>query len=190
MAEADISDNSLKLSSSRGSSSASACCWPTVDISTFIITYIHCEKLKRAQILVIFHPNWKRFSMACYILELWLHAEMLKLENVSTELWSESWGKNYLLCGCAQLSSRVRSAFAEVQQSFYWSNLNIMVACSREIHLIFQIFSTRKKYINVIKDRFNLNDLYIFHIIHFHHYYWGQLPIFVVSKIYWMEIKI
>ena len=91
--------------------------------------------------------------MACYILELWLHAEMLKLENVSTELWSESLGKNYL-CGCAQLSSRVRSAFAEVQQSFYWSNLNIMVACSREIHLIFQIFSTRKKYINVIKDRF------------------------------------
>ena len=90
--------------------------------------------------------------MACYILELWLHAEMLKLENVSTELWSESLGKNYL-CGYAQLSSRVRSAFAEVQQSFYWSNLNIMVACSREIHLIFQIFSTRKKYINVIKDK-------------------------------------
>ena len=118
--------------------------------------------------------------MACYILELWLHAEMLKLENVSTELWSESWGKNYLLCGCAQLSSRVRSAFAEVQQSFYWSNLNIMVACSREIHLIFQIFSTRKKYINVIKDQ---NDLYIFYLIHFHHFYWGHLSIFVVSKI-------
>ena len=110
--------------------------------------------------------------MACYILELWLHAEMLKLENVSTELWSESWGKNYLLCGCAQLSSRVRSAFAEVQQSFYWSNLNIMVACSREIHLIFQIFSTRKKYINVIKDQ---NDLHIFYLIHFHHFYWGHM---------------